>query len=144
MNKIMKQIRFFLYAAISALAVASCAKEAELVEPEAIASGEKTLLTLSLGSSETKTALVGGKTTWTAGDVVRIYNATGTFSQDVEVPASASGLASAELEVNMKDTVYYAVYPAAVAGGCSGGKVNVNMPTFVLQSPMEQIFRCAI
>ena len=86
----MKQIRFFLYAAISALAVASCAKEAELVEPEAIASGEKTLLTLSLGSSETKTALVGGKTTWTAGDVVRIYNATGTFSQDVEVPASAS------------------------------------------------------
>ena len=128
MNKIMKQIRFFLYAAISALAVASCAKEAELVEPEAITSGEKTLLTLSLGSSETKTALVGGKTTWTAGDVVRIYNATGTFSQDVEVPASASGLASAELEVNMKDTVYYAVSPAAVAGGCSGGKVNVNIP----------------
>ena len=105
MNTIMKQIRFFLYAAISALAVASCAKEAELVEPEAITSGEKTLLTLSLGSSETKTALVGGKTTWTAGDVVRIYNATGTFSQDVEVPASASGLASAELEVIMPYTL---------------------------------------
>ena len=124
----MKQIRLFLYAAISVLAVASCAKEAELVEPEAIASGEKTMLTLSLGNSDTKTALVGGKTTWTAGDVVRIYNATGTYFQDVKVPAAATGLASAELEVSMKDSVYYAVYPAAAADGCSVGKVNVKLP----------------
>ena len=125
----MKQIRLFLYAAISALAVASCAKEAELVEPEAIASGEKTVLTLSLGGSDTKTALVGGKTTWTAGDVVRIYNATGTYSQDVEVPAAATGLASAELEVSMKDTMYFAVYPATAANGCSAGKVGIKLPS---------------
>ena len=129
MNMNMKQIRLFLYAAISALAVASCAKEAELVEPEAIASGEKTVLTLSLGGSDTKTALVGGKTTWTAGDVVRIYNATGTYSQDVEVPAAATGLASAELEVSMKDTMYFAVYPATAANGCSAGKVGIKLPS---------------
>ena len=124
----MKQIRLFLYAAISALAVASCAKEAELVEPEAIASGEKTVLTLSLGVSDTKTALVGGKTTWTAGDVIRVYNATGTYFQDVKVPAAATGLAAAEVEVNLKDSVYYAVYPAAAANGCSVNKVKVKLP----------------
>ena len=106
----MKQIRLFLYAAISVLAVASCAKT-ELVEPEALASGESTVLTLSLGSAETKTALVGGKTTWVEGDVVRIYNATGTFYQDVKVPASAAGQKTTQLEVNMADSVYYAVYP---------------------------------
>lgn len=128
MNMNMKQIRLFLYAAISVLAVASCAKEMELVEPEAVANGESTTLTLTLGSSDTKTALVGGKTTWKAGDKVRIYNATGTFFQDVEVPAAAAGLASVELEVNMKDSLYYAVYPVAAANGCSVGKVGIKIP----------------
>ncbi len=125
----MKQIRLFLYAAISTLAVASCAKETELAEPEAITSGEKTLLTLSLGSAETKTALVGGKTTWSAGDKVRIYNATGTFFQDVEVPTAATGLAKVELEVSMRDSAYYAVYPISAANGVSVNKVNIKLPS---------------
>ena len=83
----------------------------------------------SLSFDNTKTALVGGKTTWTGGEVVRIYNHTATFYQDVTVPESEAGKASAQIEVNMADTSYYAVYPATAAKACAPGKVTVNIPS---------------
>lgn len=127
MDKNMKQIRLFLYAAISVLAVASCARE-EIVAPGPQGlDGKTSVLTLSF--DQTKTALVGGKTTWVAGDKIRIYNGTATFYQDVAVPESETGKASAQIEVNMADSVYYAVYPANAAKSCAVGKVSVTLPT---------------
>ena len=127
MKEIMKKIYLFLLAAAGIFAVASCARE-ELAEPESLVSATDEVTSLTLSFDNTKTALVDGKTTWEEGDKVRIINSTGTFSQDVEVPADAAGKASFSAEVNMKDTLYYAVYPVESSKGVSGGKVVVNLP----------------
>ena len=126
MNSFMKKISIFLLAAASILAVASC-ERAEIQEPVAIASGETTTLTLAFDA--TKTALVDGKTTWVAGDKVRIYSAEGTSYQDVEVPSDAAGKATVTVEVNMKSDKYYAVYPVESANGITDGKVGILIPT---------------
>ena len=123
----MKTIKLFIVAALGILAAASCAREEIVVPAGGTANGETSVLTLSFDN--TKTALVGGKTTWTGGEVVRIYNHTATFYQDVTVPESEAGKASAQIEVNMADTSYYAVYPATAAKACAPGKVTVNIPS---------------
>ena len=123
----MKTIKLFIVAALGILAAASCAREEIVVPAGGTANGETSVLTLSFDN--TKTALVGGKTTWTGGEVVRIYNHTATFYQDVTVPESEAGKASAQIEVNMADSSYYAVYPATAAKACAPGKVTVNIPS---------------
>ena len=89
--------------------------------------GETTTLTLSFDG--TKTALVDGKTTWAEGDKIRIYNSNGKFFNDVTVPAEAVGKAAFDVEVNLKDTVFFAVYPVEADKGVSGGKVSVALPS---------------
>ncbi len=124
----MKKIYLFLLAAAGILAVASCARE-ELIDKsgETNAPEEVTTLTFSLGS--TKTALVGGKTTWEAGDKIRVYTSNAGFTRDVEVPAEAVGKSSFSAEINIKDTLYYAVYPIEACSGVADGKINVTLPT---------------
>ena len=97
-----------------------------MTEPVQAEPGEATVLTLEFDA--TKTALVGGKTTWVAGDKVRIYSAKGTWYYDAEVVAADAGKASAQVEINFKDTLYYAVYPVESANGISGGKVGIKIP----------------
>ena len=123
----MKKIYLFLLAAAGILAVASCARE-ELVDKTGAAATDE-VTTFTFGFDATKTALVGGKTTWEAGDVIRVYTSNAGFYRDVEVPAEAAGLASFSAEVNLKDTLYYAVYPIEACTGVSGGKVNIKLPT---------------
>ena len=127
MKEIMKKIYLFLLAAAGILAAASCARE-ELMDPsQSLNCDEVTTLTFSLES--TKTALVDGKTTWVSGDKVRVYNSTGTFSQDIEIPEDAVGKSAFSVDVSMKDTVYYAVYPVEAANGISDKKVSVVLPS---------------
>ena len=123
----MKKIYLFLLAAAGILAVASCARE-ELLDKtgEVNAPGEVTTLTFSFDA--TKTALVDGKTTWAAGDKIRVYTHDGTFYRDVEVPEEAVGQSSFSAEVNIKDSVYFAVYPIEASKGIAGGKITVNLP----------------
>ena len=123
----MKKIYLFLLAAAGILAVASCARE-ELIDKSGEAVNEETT-TLTFSFGETKTALVDGKTTWEAGDKIRVYTSNAGFYRDVEVPAEAVGKASFSADVNLKDTLYYAVYPIEACTGVSGGKVNVKLPT---------------
>lgn len=120
----MKRFNIILLAAASVFAAASCAK-AVLEEPVAAVSGETTTLTLTLES--TKSALVNGKTTWLAGDLIRIYSSAGSFYQDVAVPEAQAGKASVDLEVNMADTKYFAVYPVEAANGIASGKPSIKL-----------------
>ena len=128
MNITMKKIKIFLFAAISILTVASCERE-ELLDPadSPSANGGKTVLTLSFDKS--KTTLVDGKTTWLAGDKVRIFSSTGKFYEDVAIPADEDGKDKVEVEVNMKDTEYYAVYPVESAVGIDGGSIRFKIPS---------------
>ena len=123
----MKKIYLFLLAAAGILAVASCAREQLIDKSEEAVNEEITTLTFSI--ADTKTALVNGKTTWEAGDIVRVYTSDGTFYRDVTVPDDAIGKASFAAEVNIKDTLYYAVYPVSRIKSFSGGKITVNLPT---------------
>lgn len=126
MNVKMKKIQIFLFAAISILAVASCTRD-ELVDSSVAApKGEPTVLTLSFDKS--RTSLVDGKTTWLAGDKIRIYSSTGKFYEDVTVPSEDDNKASVEVEVNMKDTLFFAVYPVESANGINAGKVGFKIP----------------
>lgn len=120
----MKRFNIILLAAASVFAAASCAK-AVLEEPVAAVSGETTTLTLTLES--TKSALVNGKTTWLAGDLIRIYSSAGSFYQDVAVPEAQAGKASVDLEVKMADTKYFAVYPVEAANGIASGKPSIKL-----------------
>ena len=128
MNENMKKIYLFLLAAAGIFAAASCAR-VEIADPtqDPANNGETTTLTLSF--DQTKTALVDGKTTWAEGDKIRIYNSDGKFHNDVTVPAEAVGKAAFDVEVNLKDSVFYAVYPVEADKGVSGGKVNVALPS---------------
>ena len=128
MNENMKKIYLFLLAAAGIFAAASCAR-VEIADPtqDPAANGETTTLTLSF--DQTKTALVDGKTTWAEGDKIRIYNSDAKFHNDVTVPAEAVGKGSFDVEVNLKDSVFFAVYPIEADNGVSGGKVNVALPS---------------
>ncbi|MBR5925300.1 MAG: hypothetical protein IKZ60_07525, partial [Bacteroidales bacterium] len=123
----MKKIYLFLLAAAGILAVASCAREQLIDKSGEAVNEETTTLTFSFG--ETKTALVGGKTTWEAGDKVRVFTSNGGFYRDVVVPEEAVGQASFSAEVNLKDTLYFAAYPIEAISGVSGGKVNITLPS---------------
>ena len=123
----MKKIYLFLLAAAGILAVASCARE-ELVDKSDVAAPEE-VTTFTFGFDATKTALVGGKTTWEAGDVIRVFTSNAGFYRDVTVPDEAVGQSSFSADVNIKDTLYYAVYPIEACTSVSGGKINVTLPT---------------
>ena len=123
----MKKIYLFLLAAAGILAVASCARE-ELVDKTGEVNAPEEVTTLTFSFDATKTALVDGKTTWASGDKIRVYTSDGGFYRDVEVPEEAVGKASFSAEVNIKDSVYFAVYPIEASKGISGGKLTVNLP----------------
>lgn len=123
----MKKIYLFLLAAAGILAVASCARE-ELVDKTGEVNAPEEVTTLTFSFDATKTALVDGKTTWAAGDKIRVYTYDGTFYRDVEVPEEAVGKSSFSAEVNIKDSVYFAVYPIEASKGIAGGKITVNLP----------------
>ena len=127
MNENMKKIYLFLLAAAGVLAVASCAREQLVDNSEEVTSEELTSFTFSLDA--TKTALVDGKTTWEAGDKVRIYTSDGGFYRDVTVPEEAVGTSSFNAEVNLKDTLYYAAYPVNLVKSCAGGKITMTLPS---------------
>ncbi|MBQ9309321.1 MAG: hypothetical protein IJ222_00470 [Bacteroidales bacterium] len=122
----MKKIYLFLFAVVSILTVASCQRD-ELAEPAAVRSGETTKLTI--GFDATKTALVDGKTKWLAGDKVRVFNSTGNYFEDVVIPEDQADRNIVEVEVSMKDTKYFAVYPVESASGVASGKLNVSIPS---------------
>ena len=120
----MKKLYLILLASAALLAFASC----ERTEMEAPVNGdpaETTTLTLSFDG--TRTALVDGKTAWAAGDKVKILNSDGTYTQVVEVPAEQDGKTSFDVEVKVKDSRYFAVYPVSAADGITGGKVKINI-----------------
>ena len=106
----MKKIYLFLLAAAGVLAVASCAREQLVDNSEEVTSEELTSFTFSLDA--TKTALVDGKTTWEAGDKVRIYTSDGGFYRDVTVPEEAVGTSSVNL-----------------VKSCAGGKITMALPS---------------
>ena len=123
----MKKIYLFLLAAAGILAVASCARE-QLIDKSGEANAPEEVTNLTFSFDATKTALVDGKTTWAAGDKIRVYTYDGTFYRDVEVPEEAVGKSSFSAEVNIKDSVYFAVYPIEASKGIAGGKITVNLP----------------
>lgn len=121
----MKKIYLLLIAVAGVLTAASCAKE--LVDDSAqVNPGEVTTLTLSFDKTA-KTALIDGKTTWLAGDVIRIYNASGKYYQDVTVPDEDTGKADIEVEVKMSDSKYFAIYPVDAANGIESGKPSIKI-----------------
>lgn len=121
----MKKIYLLLIAVAGVLTAASCAKE--LVDDSAqVNPGEVTTLTLSFDKTA-KTALIDGKTTWLAGDVIRIYNASGKYYQDVTVPDEDTGKADIEVEVKMSDSKYFAIYPVDAANGIDSGKPSIKI-----------------
>lgn len=122
----MKRLFTYLISAASVFAVWAC-NRAEMEAPVEVNPDEVTTLTLSFENS--KTTLVEGKTTWVAGDKVRIYNATGTFYEDVVIPVAEDGASSVKVEVSMSDKKFFAVYPATAADGISSGKVGINIPS---------------
>ena len=123
----MKKIYLFLLAAAGIFAAASCAVEEMTAPVEENGTGEVTTLTFAFDA--TKTALVNGKTTWTAGDKIRVYNSTGTFSQDIEVPEEGAGKAEFTADVNMADTLFYAAYPASAVKSFADGKITLSLAT---------------
>ena len=123
----MKKIYLFLLAAAGILAVASCARE-ELIDKALTTDEPSEVSTLTFSFDGTKTALVDGKTTWEAGDKIRVYTSDGGFYRDVEVPAEAIGQSSFSAEVNIKDSVYYAVYPIEASKGIADNKITVTLP----------------
>lgn len=127
MKENMKKIYLFLLAAAGILAVASCARE-ELFDNSNEANAPEEVTTLTFSFDATKTALVNGKTVWEEGDKIRVYTSDGGFYKDVEVPAEAIGQSSFSAEVNLKDTLFYAVYPVEASKGIVEGKVVVNLP----------------
>lgn len=116
----MKKTTKFFFAALSILAVASCAKE-ELTESTAVGN---VISSVTVGFDQTKTALQGTKTVWAAGDTLWLSN--GTESKKVGVPESAIGSQSFTFE-NSFDGTLYIVYPYAAAQGVSEGKVTVKV-----------------
>ena len=124
----MKKIYLILLAAAGILAAASCARE-EIVDPSQAQKPASEATTLTVAFDEGKTALVDGKTYWVKGDVVRIYNSTGSFYNDVEIPEEADGQKAFECNVDFKDTTYFAVYPTESAAGVADKKVKVKIPS---------------
>ena len=122
----MKKIYLYLLAAASVFAVASC-QQAEMEVLQPVNPEETTTLTLAFDA--TRTALVDGKTAWVAGDKVRIYNSTGTFYNDITISEADAGKASIDVEVQMKDKEYFAVYPVEAANGISSGKIGIKIPS---------------
>jgi hypothetical protein len=121
----MKRLYLILFATAALAAIASCAKE-DLVDPGQANQNEVTALTISF--DETKTSLVDGKTRWAAGDVVRIYDSSGSFYEDKKVSEADAGKTSINVEVKMKDKVFYAVYPSTAAAGIDTSKVLIRIP----------------
>lgn len=134
----MKKFSILLFAAASIFAVASCERD-ELTEPVQAVAGDGETTTITLAFDDTKTALVDGKTTWVAGDKVRIYSKKGTTYQDVEVPESAAGKAAVEVEVNMRSDTLYAVYPVESANGI----VSDTLVSIVLPAKPDGLFASA-
>ena len=124
----MKKIYLILLAAAGILAAASCARE-EIVDPSQAQKPASEATTLTVAFDECKTALVDGKTYWVKGDVVRIYNSTGSFYNDVVIPEESDGQKAFECEVDFKDTTYFAVYPKESAAGVADKKVNIKIPS---------------
>ena len=125
----MKKIYLILLAAAGILAAASCARE-EIVDPSQVQKPASEVTTLTVAFDEgIKTALVDGKTYWVKGDVVRIYNSTGAFYNDVVIPEEADGKKTFDCEVDFKDTTYFAVYPKESAAGVADKKVKIKIPS---------------
>lgn len=121
----MKKLYIFL-ASAALLAFAAC-ERTEMEAPVAGDPAETTTLTLAFDA--TRTQLVDGKTAWAAGDKVRILNSDGKYTVDVEVPADQDGKTSFDVEVSIKDTAYFAVYPVSAAEGIADNKVQIRIPS---------------
>ena len=125
----MKKIYLILLAAAGIFAAASCARE-EIVDPSQAQKPASEATTLTVAFDEgNKTALVDGKTYWVKGDVVRVYNSTGSFYNDIVVPEEFDGQKAFECEVDFKDTTYFAVYPQESAAGVADKKVKIKIPS---------------
>ena len=128
MKKAMKKITYLLIAAITLVCVASCVKE---LTPEPVfAEGVEQEFTVSL-PADTRTAQLEGKTVWTEGDSLWVYN--GIASEVVIVPEEAWGLKEFSFVVKtatLSDTTktLYVVYPYTAVAGVTDGKVKVKIP----------------
>lgn len=123
----MKKITSLLAAAAALCLAASCNKELPEEAPEAAM--ETVVFTASLDDADTKAALNGNKTEWTAGDKVTIHNGTTGFA----FTAANSG-ASTKLTYDKNDfsgSKFIAVYPAGEYSADVNAKtVKAAIPTY--------------
>lgn len=127
----MKKNLIYVFAALAALTVASCAKVG-LNEPQEPLAGNKVTFTVSLPDAATKTVLgEDGKTvTWAEGDSILVTD--GAKSVAVMIPDAAAGSKSTAVEIDASTLdctkPLFAVYPYAAYAGVSGGAVKVTIP----------------
>ena len=129
--------KYILSAAVAALSMISCQKElADPTQPDqAPVAGELVEMTFSASveTDDTKTyidAADGFKAFWEASDKIAVYaDAQKTEQPFAVTEGSASGtFAYFRGTAPEGASAYYAVYPAAAAGECADGKVNVTIP----------------
>lgn len=78
-------------------------------------------------SAETKTALDESRNVkWSSGDVVTIYG--GAESAPADAVISDDGYSASFTVVLPETDVYYAVYPATAAKGCTDGRLKLELP----------------
>lgn len=121
--------KLYLLPLIMAFAVACQTEEMPAPEQNETIEGELTEKVFTADfSAETKTVLDESKNVkWSSGDKVRIYG--GTQSAVADAVIAVDNEYSASFTAVLPETdVYYAVYPATAAKGCTDGSLKLELP----------------
>jgi len=122
-----RKLNLFL-AALSMVALASCAKE--IVDVDETAAQTETTFTFDLGADEgvdTKTAMINKKTCWVSGDQIAVTDGTTTEILTVPVQNTWNSVTTIRSNKTFEGTVY-AVYPVDALKSVENGKLLVDIP----------------
>ncbi|MCQ2162460.1 MAG: hypothetical protein MJY86_04190 [Bacteroidales bacterium] len=128
----MKKISYYFLAALSILAVSSCAKD--ILEVEKAPAGAARTFVLDLGSVTRTNITEAGKTIWAKGDKVLLTD--GAALDTIAVPEAAEGQPTAEITTTkITGETVYAIYPIQAVASTTpssiiaeDGTVNVKIP----------------
>lgn len=128
----MKKISYYFLAALSILAVSSCAKD--ILEVEEAPAGAARTFVLDLGSVTRTNITEAGKTIWAKGDKVLLTD--GAALDTIAVPETAEGQPTAEITTTkISGETVFAIYPIQAVASTTpssiiaeDGTVNVKIP----------------
>ena len=97
----------------------------EMVKP-APATDSITIIVTLEQETATKTSLNGNAVVWSAGDKIKVFNATHPEGEEFTLTDASSGKFTGK--VVSGDGPFYAVYPASAAGTLSGEVISLTVP----------------